>query len=103
MAILSLKLLNGDDIVGDISFLEDENIYTVVNPVQLILVPTASKSEPSFGFVPYPIHADRPTDFTLKICKDHVILCCELATEFVNQYSSMYGSGIITPPKGLIV
>lgn len=103
MSILSLRLVNGDDVVGDVSFDEISNEYVVENPVQLIVVPNGSVKEPSFGFVPYPIHADRPSKFILKFSKSHVILSCELASEFVNQYNSMYGSGIITPSKGIVV
>lgn len=103
MAVKAIRISTGDDIVGDLSYNEEKDEYTIVNPVQLIMVPSKTAGQPSFGFAPFPVYGEQVRNFTLNISKRHVILECNIEEEFVNQYNSMFGAGIITPPKKLIV
>ena len=73
MTVLALKLITTEDIVGDITFDDATNEYVVKEPAQLLIIPNNSK-QPSFGFVPYPIHAERGSNFSLRFHKDHVII-----------------------------
>lgn len=104
MPVRAIKLTTTEDIVGDVTFDEATNEYVVKEPAQLLIIPTKNSSQPSFGFVPFPIHAERGTNYTLRFNANHVIIKpIEIGSEFVNQYNSMFGSGIITPPSGLVV
>jgi hypothetical protein len=104
MSISSLRLITNEDIVGDITFDDSTNEYVVEEPAQLLIIPTKNSNQPSFGFVPYPIHADRGANYSLRFHKDHVIIKpIEIGNEFINQYRSMFGSGLITPKSNIVV
>lgn len=103
MAILALKLVSGEDLVGDVSFDESANEYIVKEPAQLLVLPSKDPGQPSFGFLPFPIYAQRSSNYTLKFQKSHVTMTTEVGTDFVNQYNTMFGSGIVTPPKNIII
>lgn len=98
MAIKTLKLITGEDVIADCTFQDDKIILE--NPVQVTLVPTRTSNQPNFGFVPFPLTSN---DKKITIGVNHVIFSAEPAEEFLTQYNAIFGSGIITPPKGIIV
>lgn len=94
------RLVTGEDIIADY---EDNGIdsYVFNNPVQVSMVPSRSQTgEPNFGFMPFPIVSN---DKQIKVKYDHIVFVCEPAEEFKNQYNSIFGSGIVTPTKKLII
>lgn len=98
MSVLSIRLVTGEDIVAEV---EDTGTgVTLTNPVQVSMVPNRGGGHPTFGFMPFPLTSN---DKEITIKKDHVVFTCAPADEFLNQYNSLFGTGIITPPKQLIV
>lgn len=102
MNILALKLVSGEDLIGDVTITDTD--YIIENPVRLMMVPgQSSASQPSFGFAPYPVYMMESNNLKLTISKTHVIFNVEPDKEFVNQYNSIFGTGIITPSSNLIL
>ena len=95
--IKCLKLITGEDIICE--YYSSETKITMKNPVQVSMVPTRT-GEPNFGFIPFPLVSN---DKEILIDFDKVMFVCEPGEEFLNQYNQIFGSGIVTPSKKLIV
>lgn len=98
MSIKTIKLVTGEDVMAEYN--ETNGDVTLTNPVQITLVPTRNSNQPNFGFVPFPLTS---SDKQITINKSHILFVAEPAEDFLNQYNSIFGAGIITPPKGLII
>ena len=96
--IKCVKLITGEDIIADYS-ISDDGIVKLENPVQVSMVPTRT-GEPNFGFIPFPLPSN---DKVIYIRDDKLIFVCEPADEFITQYNSIFGAGIIAPSKKLII
>lgn len=92
-----VKLTTNEDIICEYSVSED--VVKMTNPVQVSMVPTRT-GEPNFGFIPFPLVSN---DKELYINTRNVMFVCDPAEEFLNQYNQIFGSGIVTPSKKLIV
>lgn len=95
MAVKILKLITGEEIVGEI-VVTDENNTVLKNPLSIVLRP--SQDGFTFGFVPWCnlMEGDKT------IPNDKVLTSGDAADDVKNAYNSMFG-GIVTPPKQLIV
>ena len=94
-----LKLISGDEIIGEI--LSETNIEVVIkNPVRVVVMPSkANPQAPTVGFAPW---AEFSEDKQFSIHKAHVIASMKPVQEFINQYNAMY-SGLVLPEKKLII
>ena len=88
-----VRLSTGEEIVAKVT--ENEDSYTLKSPA--ILIP-AGRDQLAFGqWLPYSDISDG-----LTISKQYVIFIVEPMTELANQYSTMFGSGLVVPEKGPI-
>ena len=102
MNILALKLVTGEEVLGEIES-QDETYYVLSNPVGISIV-RGPDGQPSVGFTPFPLHAEQKKDSTLDLKKSHVLYSYVPAKEFITNYNQIFGSGIVLPPtKQLIV
>jgi hypothetical protein len=101
MNVLALKLITNEDVIGDIES-ESETEYVILNPLSIAVVPTA-QGQPNIGFVPFPIHSEQKMDRTICIAKKNVVYSYEPAQSYVENYNRIFGYGIITPQKQLII
>lgn len=98
--IKCVRLVTGEDVIADVSTNIADTI-TLENPVQVGMVHSRSSSgEPNFGFSPFPLVSN---DKKIDIKESCVMFICEPAEEFKNQYNAIFGSGIVTPSKSIIV
>lgn len=89
------KFITGEDIIAKLIKTETD-VYTLENPLQLLMIPTANPKQPNFGFSPYPI-ASRSK--ILYVLRQHILWDpVDPLEEFVEQYESIFSS-IILPPK----
>ncbi len=97
MNIKILKLITGEEIIGEVT-LEDETLITLKNPLAIVIRP--SQDGFTFGFMPWCslIEGERLVSIGLS----NVVTMGNPTDEVKNTYSSMFG-GIVTPPKQLIV
>ena len=102
MDILALKLVTGEDVLGEVES-QSETEFVLVNPVGIAVV-RGQNGQPSVGFSPFPIHAEQKTDATIALAKKNVVYSYVPAEDFINNYNQIFGSGIVVPPeKKLIV
>ena len=88
-----VRLTTGEELIAKVK--ETDDTVTVKNPA--ILIPTG-KDQLAFGqWLPYSDISDG-----LTISKQYVIFIVEPMTELANQYSTMFGSGLVVPEKGPI-
>lgn len=100
MSVISIRLVTGEDIIAEVDDIYQSK-WVLKNPVQVSMVPNRGPNgQPTFGFIPFPLTTNEKQ---LEIKEEHVIFKCEPAEEFLNQYNSLFGSGIITPSKQLLV
>lgn len=99
MNIKSIKLVTGEDIICDYSKSES-GMSILTDPVQVTMVPSRTGNQPNFGFIPFPLTSN---DKTIVVSSDHIVFVCDPAEEFISQYKSIFGVGIITPPSGVII
>ena len=101
MEIIALKLITGEDVLGEIES-QSETEYVIVNPVGIAVV-RGKDGTPNVGFTPFPIHAEPKTDATLAFAKKNVVYSYEPAADFVTNYKQIFGSGIVVPPQKQII
>ena len=100
MDIIALKLVTGEDILGE-NVVKGGDIWTLKNPVGITIV-RGQDGKPNIGFSPFPLHAEQKTDATIDIHHEHVVYYYDPAEDFKENYNEIFGSGIILPNKTLI-
>lgn len=99
MNIKALKLVTGEDIIAEIEE-KDKDVLILKNPVQVSMVPSRTGSQPTFGFIPFPLTSN---DKQIEISLSHIMFVCDTAEEFEAQYDSLFGSGLIKPSSKIMV
>lgn len=94
-----VRLITGEDILCQLQETSND-MYDLVDPVRIAIVP--NRTEANFGFAAWPVYNEQKKGTVIKIGKQHVMFITTPAEEFLNQYDSIFGSGIITPQKSLI-
>lgn len=90
MSIMCYQLMNGQDLIGEITELEDHVVMR--NPAAIHLVPAQNGSN-QFGIalMPYAPYAEFNK---IKIFKDKISIEFEPTVDLRNNYNKMFGSGI---------
>ena len=101
MKILAFKLITGEDVLGEVES-ESETEFVLENPVGIAVV-RGKDGTPSIGFSPFPIHAEQKSGATIAISKKSVVYSYVPAQDFVDNYSQIFGSGIIVPPQKSLI
>jgi hypothetical protein len=100
MKVIALKLVTGEDVLGELEA-ETETHVVLSNPVGIAVV--RGKEGPSIGFSPFPIHAEQKSGATIALAKKNVVYSYTPAEDFITNYSSIFGSGLVVPPKKQII
>jgi len=100
MAIKVLKLVNGDEVIGDVEWNEDHTEATVSKPGKMVMWLTEDQKM-GLGMSIWVPYSDQ-TDFPIKA--EHIITEIEPAADIRNDYSSKLGSGLVVPetPSGIV-
>jgi hypothetical protein len=96
MSVKVLKIVTGEEIIGEVVS-DDTNVICLKNIVAIVLQPTRD-GKLSFGFIPWGSMIDG--SITLKY--SDLVYSGNPTEDLLNNYNSMF-SGIVTPPKNLIV
>ena len=102
MSIQVLKLVTGEEVLGDIERLSPISDYKVQNPVGISIV-RGKDGQPNIGFSPFPLHAEQTKDSTIDIPSISVVYCYEPAQDFIDNYNQVFGSGIVLPKQKEII
>ena len=100
MTILALKLITGEDVLGEIES-ESETEFVLENPVGIAVV-RGKDGTPNIGFSPFPIHAEQKSGVTIAISKKNVVYSYTPAEDFITNYDQIFGAGIIVPKQQII-
>jgi hypothetical protein len=87
-----LKFMSGEEVVGQITKSPEGSLITMKKPCAIMLI--GSKSSPdqhSMALIPYAAYTK---DHEIEIDARHVMWEAELADDVLNQYNSLFGSGI---------
>ena len=85
-----IKLVSGEELVGDIS--TEGTLVKIKQPCFLQMIP--SRSEPSktmMALVPYAMYLE---DHSVTVESKNILWSDKPVTELYNQYNSVFGSGI---------
>lgn len=91
MAIMCVKTVLGEDLIGEVLIHDDK--VEIDSPLMIMMVPT-EKGQFSVGLAPYMIFSDEKK-FTFN--KSHIVLYTNPADQLRNQYHSITGKGIVIP------
>lgn len=105
--IKCIRLISGEDVIAEFADDPENATGSVVlkNPVQIAVIPSRTQGTgPNFGFMPFPITSNE-RDFNKKITikLEHILFFSEPAEDFVTQYNQVFGAGLVTPTKKIIV
>lgn len=102
MDIYILKLVTGEEVLGEVIDSNRDGYWRLRNPVGVAIV-RGQDGQPNVGFAPFPIHAEQKSGFEIDIAMSNVVYSYVPAEDFVNNYDQIFGTGIVLPNKKLIV
>ncbi|MHA1470166.1 MAG: hypothetical protein ACTSSP_06335 [Candidatus Asgardarchaeia archaeon] len=97
MSIKILKLTSGEDIIGEIEYGSKDDII-VENPAKIVLFPAEEHGIGMALMVWLPYSNDKK----VSIKNNFIMAKVKPTAEMINEYSSKFGSGIVTPTKEII-
>lgn len=101
MEIIALKLVTGEDLLGEIES-QSETEFVLVNPVGITVV-RGKDGTPNIGFSPFPLHAEQKTGAIICLLKRNVVYSYVPAEDFVSNYKQIFGSGLVVPSQQKII
>jgi len=100
MTVQVLKLITGEDVLGDAEQIQGE--WQITNPVAISIV-RGKDGGPNVGLAPFPLHAPQTKDTKIAIPLSSVVYSYVPAEDFITNYNQIFGSGIVLPtPKQII-
>ena len=101
MDIKVLKLVTGEEVMGEV--IDENNGNFTLNNVVGIAVVRGKDGQPNVGFSPFPLYAEAESNIHRTFNREHIVYSYEPAEDFKTNYDQIFGTGLITPPKKLIV
>lgn len=98
MGIMIVRLINGEELIGDCDV--NENGVRMKEPAQIHFSMNPQTGKVNVGFLPY---ANLLKENTINLKPDHIIYTGEPVQEAYNQYSTMFGVGLVVTGTGGIV
>jgi hypothetical protein len=91
--IKCIKLVTGEDLIGDVEVQGDS--LTIETPCAVVLIPT-QEHQYSVGLAPFlPFAASKKFSYS----REHVVLVYEAADQLKNEYNRITGKGIVLPER----
>lgn len=91
MTVQCLKLVSGEEIIGDVISAPSEYVLKIKNPASIHVVPSQGGAM-SVAMMPWLSYAEQ-YDFT--ISKENILVMpFNPSVEFLNRYNQIFGSGI---------
>lgn len=101
MKIYALKLITGEDVIGEVESETTEKIV-IKNPLGIAII-RGKDGNPNVGFSPFPIHSEQKSDNTIDFLRSHVVYYYVPAEDFVKNYDQIFGVGLILPGQQQII
>ena len=90
MNVKIIRLISSEELIGD----WNEETKTITNPVVMIPV-----GKDQLGFQPWVPYAE---DETITLKEQHIVVVLTPDNKLQNEYSRVYGSGLIVPEENII-
>lgn len=91
MSVQILKLITGEEVIGDLTEVNDT--LRIKRPCYIQLVPSRADPErPMLGLVPYAPYTE---NHAIELGRTHVVWQGKPIDELYNQYQKVFGSGLI--------
>ena len=91
-----LKLVTGEEIIGDIT--ESHGEVTIKKPCYIQIVPSrANPEQPAMALMPYAAYTK---DHKVIVDIGNIVWVEEPMTDLYNNYNSMFGSGLVMAGSG---
>lgn len=100
MTIQILKLITGEDVLGDSEIQSGQ--WQVTNPVAIQIV-RGKDGGPNVGLAPFPLHAPQVKDAKIAIPVSSIVYSYVPAEDFINNYNQIFGVGIVLPKTPQII
>jgi hypothetical protein len=101
MEILALKLITGEDVLGELES-QSETEFVLVNPVGIAVV-RGRDGQPNVGFSPFPLHGEQKSGITISLAKKHIVYYYVPSEDFITNYNQIFGSNILLPQTKQII
>ena len=101
MEVVALKLVTGEDVLGEMIANSQDGIR-LKNPVGIAIV-RGKDGGTNIGFSPFPIHSEPQTDLEVGFEYIHVVYSYVPAADFIKNYNSIFGAGIIVPESKILL
>ena len=90
MNIKAVRLVSGEELIGD----WNEKTNTITSPV--VMIPVAKDQ---LGFQPWIPYSE---DEAMTFKEQHIVIVVTPDTKLQNEYSRVYGSGLLVPEEKII-
>jgi hypothetical protein len=103
MTIKLITLKTNHTLLGEVTESSKESFVTIKQPVQVVSIPPrAANDSGSIAFSPFLEYAKEFKE-GFKINPVDILVVSTPVEELENQYNSIFGSGIVVPPKKSII
>jgi hypothetical protein len=102
MEIVALKLVTGEDVLGEITANSPETGIRLKNPVGIAVV-RGKDGGANIGFSPFPMHSEPQPDLEIGFEYAHVVYSYVPAADFIKNYNQIFGAGIVVPESKIIL
>ena len=97
MNIKVLALVNGQEIIGQVTF--SNGTYTVKEFAMVALVPSREQGKMGYAIMPWMPYAE---DDKVNISASHVLTEVTPRVDLINYYNQLFGSGIQIASAGML-
>ena len=89
-----LRLKSGEDVIADVTLVDTEDTIKLENPAMLMPTGQQQGGHMLMGFGPWAPFSD---DKNFEIPRDWLVYISTPNKDLLNQYNSVFGSGIVVP------
>ena len=94
MNVKLLRLKSGEDVIADVTLVDTEDTIKLENPAILMPMGDPKGGHMQMGFGPWAPFSDQKE---FEIPRDWLVFISTPGKDLLNQYNSMFGSGIVLP------
>ena len=94
MNVKLLRLKSGEDVIADVTLVDTEDTIKIENPAMLMPTGQQQGGHVQMGFGPWAPFADEQK---FEIPRDWLVYISTPNKDLLNQYNSVFGSGIVVP------
>ena len=94
MNVKLLRLKSGEDVIADVTLVDTEDTIKLENPAMLMPTGQSQGGQVQMGFGPWAPFSDQKE---FEIPRDWLVFISTPGKDLLNQYNSMFGSGIVVP------